>query len=145
MIMKWSLTTGLIFVLCIDLFLFLGQTALLEVNPDATQFINYQTGLIGSPEAGNNILTTNISEQLPTITGSISPTTGNLFTDSISVLSNWVSGAFMGITILTNVITAPNSFLNAIGLPTELSFALAAMWFILHIFLFTAFLMGRQT
>jgi hypothetical protein len=143
--MKFSLGTALVIVLCIDLFLFLGQMSVLDINPNAPQIFNYDDSFLHSVNSGDNILnTSDVTGQIPSTAGSISPTTGNLFTDSISTLIGWVGVLGQGGKYLLGIITAPAGFLAMLNLPQAVTYGIGALWFLLTAFLFIGFIMGRS-
>jgi len=138
-----SMTSALTIVLAINLMLWFGQIAILEINPDASNFFNPEGTLIDKFDAGNYTLDDDTINQLPSGESSVSVTTGNIFTDAWTGIKNWFLDS-TGISYLLNVLSAPMSFLKAIGLPPEFSFGLGAMWYIICFLLLIGFIRGDR-
>jgi hypothetical protein len=84
----------------------------------------------------------NPGDRLPDTSISVSPTTGNIFTDTFNTLKNW----FMentGLGYVVNILAGPSSFFKAVGLPAEISFILGAMWYAIGLYFLIAFIAGR--
>jgi hypothetical protein len=130
-----TLETALMFTLCVNAMLFLGQMAVLDSNPGGTQFYTCQGSILGQYEVNNctggsyQINGENPGSQLPSADGSVSATTGNVFTDSFLSLKNWVINSIPGLNYLVNILNAPVTFLTALGLPSAFSFAISAVWY----------------
>ena len=103
-----NLTIAATFVIVLNVLMWFGQIAALDINPAGSQFYNPDGSLIcevGDCEA-YTIDTDRTTDQLPTAEGSISPTTGNLFTDIFSSVKSWF-GSVTGLNYLINILAAP--------------------------------------
>lgn len=143
-----ELTRAIIIVACIDLMLFLGQIAVLDLNPDSTSVFSCKGNFLGIADAygcqgtSYSLNSSNSGAYLPSTGSSVSPTTGNIFTDSFTTLKNWfVDGTGLG--FFYSVLTAPYNFLTAIGLPNAFVFAIGSLWYLINIFLIIGWFMGR--
>jgi hypothetical protein len=137
-----NLTTALTFVLILNV---LTQAAVIEVNPEANVFFTNEGTMLSNFDAGNNTLNVdNIANDLPTGQGSVSPTTGNLFTDVFSSAKTWLAKK-TGLSYLTGILSAPYNMLSAMNLPRAFTFAVGTMWYALTLFLIIAFIWGRDS
>jgi hypothetical protein len=146
--MDESLLTALLVVMGVNVFLWLGQFAALELNPEGPQFYNCQDSLLGSVEASGCTGTTyvlddtNPAGSLPSGGGEIEVESGNVFTDTFSAATNWLTES-TGLRYLYNILAAPSNFLKAIGVPDAFAFAVGAMWYVVTFLLLVAFVLGR--
>lgn len=145
------LTRILLIVLGINAMLMLGQAAVLEINPSgAPVFFDCQGTIFGELEqngctTGTYVLNdTTPTSLLPSGETSVSPTTGNIFTDGFTALKNWLLTS-TGLGYVTSILGAPSNFLKMMGLPPVFSFVVGALWYGLTLFLIIAFLIGRDT
>jgi hypothetical protein len=137
------------FTLCINAMLFIGQAAVLDTNPTGTQFYDCQGSILAQYDANNctgtsySISAANPAGQLPSGESSVSVTTGNVFTDTFTALKNWAINSVPGLNYLVNILNAPVTFLVALGLPSAFSFAVAAIWYGITLFLIIAWFFGK--
>lgn len=147
--MNSTITTALMVVLSINVILFLGQIAVLEVSDEAGIFYN-ATGsplcqLEGSNCASSVYVVNEVNPAgvLPSGESSISPDTGNIFTDAFTGLKTWFINS-LGLGYVVAILSAPSTFLKALGVPNALSFSFGALWYGITLFLLVAFLLGRD-
>jgi hypothetical protein len=144
-----NLGVTLAIVLGVNIMLWLGQVAVLDLNPAGPAFYNCEDSMIGAFEAQNCQSTeyvlndANPNSQLPTGTGTITTSEGNIFTDTFSIISSWFSQS-TGVKYVYNIVAAPSNFLKAIGVPSEFAFAVGAFWYGFTFFIIVAFIMGRD-
>jgi len=144
-----NLTGALIMVMAINVMLFLGQIAVLEMNDVGSIVYNCEGSLLSEFEqnscAGGNYTLNDVDPTtgLPTVEGSVSPTTGATYTDSFTGIKGWLIDR-TGLSYLVNVLSAPSNLLKAIGLPAAFSFAIGTLWYGVTLFLFIAFMFGRD-
>ena len=100
-------------------------------------FFDVSNSPLGSFDNGN--LTSPTSLQIPESDSSVSATTGNLFTDLWSTITNWITDSVFG-----RFVTALPSFLNAINLPVELVWGLSSFWYAIAMFSLIIMLKGGQ-
>jgi len=144
-----NLTTALSFVLILNVLMFLVQAAILDLNPDATNFFTNEGTLLSNFDANNNngtyvLDTEGVADHLPTAEGSVSPTTGNLFTDMFSSMKTWFAET-TGLSYLMGIVSAPYNLLKSMNLPNAFVFAIGSLWYALTLFLLIAFFWGRDT
>lgn len=143
-----DLTWAVVVIVAINAMLFLGQAAILDVNPLAPNFFQCQGSLIGQYEQTGCTTTTytlnnsNPTAQLPSGETSVSPETGNIFTDSFTGLKTWFLDT-TGLSYLINIISAPYNLLMYLGLPGAFTFAIGTLWYSITLFLIVAWLFGR--
>jgi len=135
---------ALIIVLAIDLFLFFGQTASMEIanaDPfyDGDTFLHGNSTWMSSFGSGNVVDTTglNLPEQNSITAGDESLT----YTDQISVTTSWIKTAGQ---YLHRIIGAPVYYVQVLKLPPAFSFGVGAFWYGLSFFLVVAFILGRE-
>ena len=144
-----NLGTALLIVLGVNIMLWLGQVAILDLNPVATQFYNCSDSMIGALETQNCKSTQYVlndahtTRDLPTGSGTITTNDGNIFTDVFSIISNWFSVS-PGLKYVYNILAAPANFLAAIGVPSAMGFAIGAFWYGFTLFIIVAFFVGRD-
>lgn len=145
-----NIVIGLLVMLSITGMMMLGQAALLEVNPAGTTFFECKGSLIGALEASsctssNYIIANyNASTQLPSTQSSVSPTTGNIFTDTPTSIKIWLLSSIPGLDYLYALVGAPYTILSAIGMPSIISFVFSVIWYGTMLILIVAFIMGRN-
>lgn len=140
-----SLTKTLVFMLVIDLVLFLAQLSIVGINPQADVFYA-NTHLLSQYDKGNYTVNTDITNQLPG-GASVDPES-NTFTDIYNTVRGWITTAGQGLTYLIQLVGMPYFVLQAI-FPSEgmrpIVFAIGAMWVIMTLFLLVSWLFDRGT
>jgi hypothetical protein len=131
--------TMLVFVLLMNVLMFLSQTAMDKVSSSNTTFFNYNGSWIKTGDTGGFNLDERI--ELPASQNVAEPS-GNAFTDTWATLKNWFIESIPGARFLESMVNSPSNFLKTAGLPAEISFALGWLWHILGVFLFVAFIRG---
>lgn len=126
----------LLIVLSIDMFLFLGQQAVKEINPTGyPEFFTYENSFISQFDSGG--YTINVSNSVNEIPNQelieAGDTSSNIFTDAYSIIKNWFVNSPLG--YLFNLLGAPAVFLNIIGLPSIIVFTFGAFWYGITLFL----------
>lgn len=138
-------------VVGINVMLFIGQIAILNTNPSATQFYQCEGNALGKFEAtgcgaGSNytLNNTNGINELPSDVTKVSGDntgTSNILTDIWSSIKNWFLQN-TGLHYVTTLLSAPYSLLAAIGLPQELTFAIGTLWYAFSLMVIVGFLRG---
>lgn len=138
-----SLETALVFVLSLNVLLFLGQIAILEINPAASDFYNEEGTLLSGFDSGNYTLDdSDPAGRLPSGEASVSPTTGNIFTDTFTSIKSWLIDS-TGLGYVFAVLGAPYHLLQFMGLPQAFIYAVGTMWYAFTLLLIVAFIWGR--
>lgn len=144
-----AITYAFTVVMAINVMLFLGQIAAIEVNADAPRFHDCQGSILGSFESGNCSAGTyilddsNPTERLASGETSVSPETGNIFTDAFTALKNWFLNV-TGLSYIVQILSAPYNFLKALMLPQAFVFAVGTLWYGVTLFLIILVLIGRD-
>jgi len=136
-----NLTIALVFVLIMNVLMFLTQASILELEPTGTQFYNTEGTLLDAM-ASNNTLDTNPINELPS-SQNIEVSNGNVFTDVFNNILSWMKSA-PGISYIYSIASSPYNLLKATGLPDTIVGVLGTFWYALTIFLIVAFLWGRE-
>lgn len=151
-----TLDNLLLIVLCVNGMLMLGQLAIYNIDPSASQFYNCQGSLLGSVEAGQcrgttyALNDTDPASMLPSASTSVSPETGNIFTDAFTGLKNWLISTAVsivpGLGLVIGIVSAPYNFLKAI-LPgptyAGFVFVVGGIWYLFSLVVVVAWLFGR--
>lgn len=142
-----NLTLALVFVLTLNVLMMLAQASIMDMNPDGTQFYNREGTLLESFNKGeldgDPILDTqSTTGVLPEAEGTISATTGNLFTDTFASIKNWFAKQ-TGLAYLSGIVSAPYNMLKAMHLPNAFVYAMGTLWYGITLFLIVSFFWGK--
>jgi len=145
-----NLLTAVLTVMSINVMMFLGQVAVLELNPDANVFFHLKGSMLGEFETNKGNIPGNYTlddsdpaSRLPSATASVNPTDGNIFTDIFASVKNWLLQS-TGVSYLLAVLSAPYNFLKALQLPDAFTFAVGTLWYIGGLVLLILFITGRD-
>lgn len=133
-------------VIGINLMLWLGQAAVLDINPSGTTFGDYQGNMFGKTNEGNTHYQLNESDpygMLPKGNSAIDPDTGNIFTDAYNTIKGWLADK-TGARYLMAIVSAPYNFLKALHLPEMFVYAFGTFWYLLTILISVLMLTGRD-
>jgi hypothetical protein len=140
-----KLILALAFILSVNVFLFLGQTATsslaLEYNQPVPNLYNYNGSLMQKFDRGNNTLNESVTSLLPGSGVAVETGGSTFFSDVYGAVRKWFLES-TGLNYLIAMVNALPNFLKDIGLPEPLPFALGFFWHVLTIFLVIAFLKG---
>lgn len=140
--MTEDLSVAFVFVVILQALMFLVASATADLNP-SSQFYNPEGSLISRADAGGYVLDTEaILSGFPEGEGSISPTTGNFFTDSFASIKRWFT-SLPGINYVYALVMAPYNLLNLMHLPVAFVFGIGTMWYLFAIFITIIFFWGR--
>jgi len=129
-----------IFVMFLNVFMFLSQASMLAMNPDSPQFYTGEGTVIAELQNGN-ITTTGSNIYLPE-GQNIEITSGNPFTDIFNNALSWFKGTKGGMFTYT-ILASPYNILKATGLPSLFVATLGTLWYGISLFLLVAFIWGR--
>jgi hypothetical protein len=140
-----NLTTAMTFVMVLNVLMWFSQVATLEINPTGTAFYNNNDSLMCDfGDCSQYVIDEEgVTEKLPTGEGSISPTTGNLFTDIFSSITGWL-GSVTGVKYLKEIISAPYKILLAMRVPQAFAFGCGVLWYGISLFVVLGFIFGRE-
>lgn len=140
-------TIAMVFVVVLNMLMWLSQVAVINLNPSGEVFYHCDDSLIESV-GGNcttynsSVLNSDATDLLPS-GQSVQVATSNPFTDIFNNILGWFKNTW-GIKYLYQIVSAPSAILSGIGLPSEVAFALGALWYSISIFVVLAFLWGRD-
>lgn len=137
-------------VLAINLVLFIGQAAIVETSEElgvpSGEFFNSSGSLFcnidsnkctGETYVVNDTNPTGFLPEEPKTTAD-----EGVFSAMFGSIKNFFSET-LGLGYLLHILSAPKTFLDMLGLPNEVSFAIAAMWYIFSLLILLAFMWGR--
>jgi len=145
-----TITKALVFVLALDLLLFLGQISVnavaVEMGKTPPFFFNNTNSALIEGTGSNYVLNTSgIEGRLFESTPVAEQNTGNFFTDTVKDIKNWFVDNVPGLNYLIGIVGAPYSYLHVIGAPAEVCYGIGGLWLILTIFLIVMVITGRNT
>jgi len=142
---------ALLFILILNVLFFLAGQTLAGIGL-SNNIYAYEGSVMSKFNDGD---TTNYQfrsyneNDLPTETRTVDPSTGNIFTDVWSTLSNWVKGgvsAIIGLIpgheFIIAMFAGVHIFLSALNLPSAIIFAIDYLWYALTLFLIVLFIRG---
>lgn len=147
--MDWVIK-GLIFVLAVDLMLFMGQMATQSISTDIGVPFNlsYMDQSIMNPlRTGDTYILNDASIKgnfLGELTQGVDEDTGSIFIDPIGTINNWLINNIPGVKYVIAIVSGPYGFVSRLGVPDWFSFSIGAMWFILTTFLIVMLIIGRS-
>ena len=142
----------LLVVFCIDAFLLMGQYSANQINPGGIDFINYNgsltstfdtTGTCYSSNGTRCVINEDVENQIPQSSSSISPTTGNIFTDSFTTIKGWFF-SLPGVNYIVGAVNVLPNWLKGFGMDPVFAYIISAIWHMYAIWLLIEFLVGRQ-
>ena len=141
-----NLTTALVFVMCLNVFMWLSQVAILDLNPSGTNFYNCEGSILNQfgtdcDNPSQAVIHNDPAAMLPSSQNI--DTESNVFTDLFNNILSWFKGV-TGIGYLIDIVKAPYNLLMSIGAPQELAFGLGALWYGVTFFIVISFLWGRD-
>lgn len=142
-----NLTIATIFVVALNVLMFLTQTAMLNINPDGSVCYHAEGSVIGETmqEQGNmSVSQTKALADLPGSQGTV-VTSGstNIFTDIFNNILGWFKSA-PGVKYVYGVISAPYNILKCMNLPAPFIVAVGTLWYMVTLLVLVAFLWGRE-
>jgi hypothetical protein len=139
-----GLISALLLVLGLNLVMFLVGGAITDLG-GSNELID-DNNLLMNFNAGSNGTYDIPSDPGASLPGgaatSISPDTGNVFTDTFTSIKTWFVDV-TGLGWLLGIMQGPKVVLTFMGLPEAAAWALAALWYSLTLFLIVAFFWGR--
>jgi hypothetical protein len=145
------LPTMLIIVLSVNVILFLGQSAIADLQPqvgeNGQEFYNAQGSLLckfdtnGCTGVTNSLSDSDPGAYLPS-SEPISAGDGSVFTDMFSSIKQFFTET-LGLGYLTDLLSAPKNFLGFLGVPAAFAWAVSALWYGFSLLIIIAFFWGR--
>ena len=141
-----NLTTATIFVVALNVLMFLVSTAMLNINPDGSVCYHAEGSVIGETmsEQGNlSVSETDALDELPSSAGTVTIGDAIGFTDIFNNILGWMKTA-PGIRYVYGVVSAPYNILKCLNLPAEFVVAVGTLWYLTTLLVLVAFLWGRE-
>jgi hypothetical protein len=138
-----NLTTAMVFVLGLNVLMWLSQAAMLDLNPASPVFYT-SDGTMLDQFSGNESLqidSSNINDNFPSIDAGVSSSSNAAFTDSSTLVGSFLS-KIPGVKFAYNVLCAPFNMLKALHLPAEFVFGIGAFWYGITLLVLIAFIFG---
>lgn len=143
-----NLTVGVVFVTFLNILAFMATTAMADLSAGEGVVLYNCSGTILETYSSGNCQevyvpnTATVSSQLPGSVKEVSESTGFFIIDVLSSVRAWVTDK---INYVTAFVTAPYSLISAIpGLPEIFKGLIGLLWYGLTIFLWVAFIVGRD-
>ena len=142
---KLFTSTALLFILAIDVFLFMGATAMVNINPAGNiTLMQYDKSLLSTYDAGGYVLKNASANDLPNQGSTVAETTGEtIFTDPLTVIKNFFLDT-LGFNYVVNILGGPTPYIVMWGLPIEFTYAIGAFWYGVTFFMVISFFFGKE-
>lgn len=139
-----QLTTAAIFVIMVNILMWFSAAAMKDIHPGLSNGLcfNVENSVIGANVQASGedyVLKNNISQQLPSGEGTISPSSTLNFIDTFVNLLSWIKelpGFLLGI------VTAPAVLLACTNLPTIFIVGIDVLWYLLSLLIIVEFIKG---
>ena len=138
-----NLTTAAVFIIIVNGLMMMSQAAMMDMNPDGTVFYHCEGSILNKVGDCSTLNEVDASAILPSTEPSISPTTGNIFTDTWTAVKGWLLGT-LGLGYVLAILTAPYNWLKVLGLPAKFVYTIGSMWMLISIFVVVAWLKGTD-
>ena len=141
-----NLTIATIFVVFVNVMMFLVQTAVININPNGTMCYSTTGSVIDETMAsqGNlGVSSTSALTDLPGSQGTVTIGDAVGFTDVFNNILSWMKSA-PGIKYVYGVVSAPYNILKCMNLPSEFVVAIGTLWYLTSLLILVAFLWGRD-
>lgn len=140
-----NLTIATIFIVLINVLMWFGTIAMLNINPDGSICYHVDGSVISRVTTTDiNVLNNDVLNDLPEAEGGAVETgTTNIFTDVFNSILNWFKNA-PGIRYVYGVVAAPYNILKCTNLPTEFIIGIGTLWYLVSLLVLIAFLWGRD-
>ena len=120
--MRWYY--ALAFVLALQMFMYLTQTAVADLGGNYTVSETAQAHY-AQYEGGNYTVKGDVIDFIPSSSGSVDEQTGEVFTDSYRTGGSWLQSGKNA-----NFITAPSALMRDLGFGDETAFAFGVFWYV---------------
>lgn len=144
-----NLTIALVFVLSLNVLMYMADVGTHSLNPDGTDFYTGEGTMLegfaknsdlDDPQLDKDAITS----ALPSSPAQVVQDTGFQFSDIFASIKSWVA-SIPGINYIVGIIMAPYNLLQALNLPGAFKFAIGGFWYGITLFLVVAFFFGRDT
>lgn len=135
-----------LFVVALNVFMFLTGTAMAAVNPEGTICYNTEGTVLENTAvtSGNySVVNNDVINDLPEVQGTITTDSGtNIFTDIYNNILGWFKST-PGLKYVYGVVAAPWNILNCLNLPNPFILAIGTLWYLVSLLVLIAFISGR--
>lgn len=143
-----NMTVATIFVVVLNVLMFLTQTAMLDLNPDGSVCYNVEGTIIDetmSDQGNGSVSDTSALVDLPGSQGTVVSSEGSttVFTDIFNNILSWFKSA-PGLRYVYGVVSAPYNILKCMNLPSVFVVAIGTLWYMVTLLVLVAFLWGRE-
>lgn len=142
-----NLTIATIFVVALNVLMWLSQVAMTDLNPEGPTMYNLEGSVIGETVAGQGngtVLADDVIGDLPSSAGTVATSeSSGFFTDIFNNILSWMKSA-PGIKYVYGVVSAPYNILKAMNLPTEFVVGIGTLWYMVTFLVLATFLWGRE-
>jgi hypothetical protein len=140
-----NLEIATIFVVTVNILMFLVQTAVLSINPAGPVCYNVAGTVIEQTmqSQGNmSVSSTSALDDLPGSQGTVTTGSTGFFTDIFNNILSWMKSA-PGIKYVYGVVSAPYNIFKCMNLPVEFVVAIGTLWYMVSLLFLVAFIWGR--
>lgn len=144
---------ALVFVLALNVLLFLADTAMSDINPDASNIYTADgsmlDGFAKDGDIGNPTLdSSTLLDGLPKSESVVEPDAGFKISDVFGAIRAWMSSTW-GVKYLYGIVVAPYNMIALIPFPDGhnydfIRFGIGAFWYGITFLLMLAFVFGRD-
>lgn len=141
-----NLLTATIVIVLVNVLMWFTSIAMMDINPNGDQCFSLDGSIIGEQVAktsSNYIINGSFIDDLPGAEGTISPSSGNVFTDIFNNILGWLKSA-PGIKYIYGVVASPYNILKCTGLPELFIVGLGTLWYLLSFLVLISYLWGRE-
>jgi len=142
-----NMTLAFVFVVLLNVFFFLVQATVYEINPEGGLYYTYQGSLLQqydvNNQQNNSLLKENtISEELPQDSADIGiGDQGNFFTDTFQSVKTWFGKKTA---YVQQMLFGPYNILKSLGLPNQIVFAIGSLWYLICLIVIVSFFWGER-
>jgi len=142
-----NLVIATIFVVVLNVLMFLTQTAMLNINPDGSICYNAEGSVIGETMKSQGNMSVSDADALaglPSSAGTVvTSESTSVFTDIFNNILGWFKSA-PGIKYVYGIVSAPYNILKCMNLPASFIVAVGTLWYMVSLLVLVAFLWGRE-
>jgi len=142
-----NLVIATIFVVVLNVLMFLTQTAMLNINPDGSICYNAEGSVIGETMKSQGNMSVSDADalaDLPSSAGTVvTSESTSVFTDIFNNILGWFKSA-PGIKYVYGIVSAPYNILKCMNLPASFIVAVGTLWYMVSLLVLVAFLWGRE-
>lgn len=143
-----NLTIATVFVVVVNVMMFLMQTAVIDLNADGPVCYSPEGSVIemalGSQDINNQTAATqNVLADLPGSEGTVSTSSSSLLVDVFNNILSWMKSV-PGVSFVYGVVAAPYNILKCTGLPSQFTALIGVFWYCTTLIVLIAFLWGRE-